>query len=58
MKFYFLLIFAFLLTACLDTPEIPTAKKVQAKEKIENNKYTAIKEQETYLKLQRKRQND
>ena len=58
MKFYFLLIFTFLLTACLDTPEIPTAKKDQAKEKIENNKYTAIKEQEAYLKLQRQREND
>lgn len=58
MKFYLLLIFTFILTSCLDTPELPTSKKDQAKEKIENNKYTAIKEQEEYLKLQKQREND
>jgi outer membrane biogenesis lipoprotein LolB len=58
MKFYLLFIFTFILTGCLDTPEVPTAKKDQAKEKIENNKYTAIKEQEEYLKLQKQREND
>ena len=58
MKFYFLLIFTFILTSCLDKPEISSSKKDQAKEKIENNKYTAIKEQEAYLKLQKQRGND
>jgi starvation-inducible outer membrane lipoprotein len=51
MKFYFLLIFTLVLTGCLDTPEL-------AKEKIENNKYIAVKEQEKYLKLQKQRKND
>ena len=58
MKYYMLLILTLILTGCLDTPEIPTSKKHQAKEKIKNNIYTAIKEQEAYLKLQRQREND
>jgi len=58
MKFYFLLVLTFILTGCLDTPEIPSTKKNQAKEKIETNKHTAMKEQEAYLKLQKQREND
>jgi len=58
MKFYLLVIFIFILTACLDTPEIPTTEKYQAKKIIENNKFNAIKEKEKYLRLQRQREND
>jgi len=58
MKFYLLLLLGLTLNGCMDIPEIPTSEKDQAKEKIENNKYSAVREQEAYLRLQKKREND
>jgi len=58
MKIIFFLLFALLITACLETLEVASSKEAIAQKKIQNNKSEALRAQENYIKLQRQRKND
>ncbi len=58
MKILFLLLFSLIITACMQAPEAPTSKEVDAQEKIQNNKTEAKKAQEDYIRLQKQRNNE
>jgi len=58
MKVLFLLLFALFVSACMEIPETPSSKEVLAQEKIQNNKTEAQKARESYLKLQKQRNNE
>ena len=56
MTLYIKLFFTtFIITGCMETPEIPTSQESLSREKILQNKTEAKKAQEEYLKLQRQR---
>ena len=56
MKFYFTLLFIFLLTGCMNTPTLHTNKEAIAKQKIETNKISASDAQKAYIELQKQRE--
>lgn len=55
MKLFYLLFIALFITACMQTPEVPTSKEVVAKEKIAYNKTEAQQAKDDYLRLQKLR---
>jgi len=56
MSLYIKLFFtAFIIIACMETPEISTSQESLTREKILKNQTEAKKAQEEYLKLQRQR---
>ena len=58
MKVFFSLIFSFLLSSCMQTPDVPFSKEKHVQTKIQNNKSEANRAKEAYLKLQKQRNNE
>jgi NADH:ubiquinone oxidoreductase subunit B-like Fe-S oxidoreductase len=60
MRFFFtiIVIIAFFISGCIETPEVSSSKKDIAQKQIESNKSEAQKAKEEYNKLQKERKSE